>query len=92
MSASRWISSRWVPVRAAVLERDRFLCQIRGPGCTGVADEVDHIVPRSEGGALYDPDNLRASCGTCNRVRNNRAGLLAKALNDVAAAQPSREW
>lgn len=29
--------------------------------------EVDHIVPRSRGGALYDIDNLQLSHMVCNR-------------------------
>lgn len=56
-------------VRALVLERDGHRCQIRGPECLGVADTVDHIVPRALGGPLYDPANLRAACHVCNASR-----------------------
>lgn len=56
-------------LRALVLERDGFRCQIRGPACLGVADQVDHIVPRALGGPLWDPANLRAACHRCNASR-----------------------
>ena len=49
-----------------VLERDRHLCQIRGPHCTTYATCVDHIQPRADGGDVHDPSNLRAACRTCN--------------------------
>jgi 5-methylcytosine-specific restriction endonuclease McrA len=32
----------------------------------GFADTVDHVVARADGGALYDPANLRAACRRCN--------------------------
>lgn len=60
----------WRRVRAKVLERDNYECQIRGYGCRQVADQVDHILPVSMGGAWYDEDNLRASCAFCNNQRN----------------------
>ena len=59
----------WPRIRKQILLRDGYVCQINGPRCTKVATEVDHIVPRAAGGALYDPSNLRASCLKCNRGR-----------------------
>jgi 5-methylcytosine-specific restriction protein A len=63
-------SGPWKKVRLKVLERDGHACQIRGPGCTGAAQEVDHILPVSMGGAWYEEENLRASCSKCNNARN----------------------
>lgn len=34
--------------------------------------EIDHIVPRSRGGALYDLDNLQLSHSKCNRKKGAR--------------------
>lgn len=34
--------------------------------------EVDHIVPRSRGGALYELDNLQLMHSVCNRKKGNR--------------------
>jgi len=55
----------WPIVRLAVLDRDLWLCQIKGPGCTRYATCVDHIVSRADGGE-NDPANLRAACLACN--------------------------
>ena len=56
----------WGHVRTLVLFRDGYECQIRGSRCTGVATEVDHIVPLEQGGEPLDPANLRAACRPCN--------------------------
>lgn len=65
---------QWRQVRTVVLGRDGYRCQLRGDKCTEIATEVDHLVPVSAGGALLDPDNCRAACGTCNRSRGGRIG------------------
>lgn len=76
-------NAAWRRVRLRVLDRDGGVCQIRGPGCEVDATEVDHIVPWRVGGALYDPDNLRAACKHCNRSRVHRSRVVRR---------PSREW
>lgn len=65
-------SHTWRKIRAQVLERDAYVCQIRSNRCTEIATEVDHIVPVTKGGAKFDPRNLRASCHKCNNGRINR--------------------
>ncbi len=65
-------SGPWKRIRRQVLERDGHLCQIRGPRCTTAATEVDHILSVSQGGAWFDPLNLRASCAPCNNHRVDR--------------------
>jgi len=62
----------WPRVRRAILERDGHLCQIRSPKCTGHATHVDHIIPTTQGGAWWDPTNLRAACQNCNLGRIQR--------------------
>jgi len=59
-------SAVWRRVRRAVIDRDLGLCQIKGPRCTRFATEVDHIIPRADGGAVFAFANLRAACRTCN--------------------------
>ena len=56
----------WRKLRLAVLDRDRWLCQIKGPDCARYATQVDHIVARADGGAMWDTTNLRAACRACN--------------------------
>jgi len=67
-----YISKQWRRLRPVIFERDGHQCQIRGPKCTTVATQVDHIVPMSAGGAPFDPDNLRAACRACNVARSNQ--------------------
>jgi 5-methylcytosine-specific restriction protein A len=78
----------WASVRRMVLARDRWLCQMRGAGCTGHATEVDHIVPVAQGGSWYDLRNLRAACATCNRS----AGAMARQGRVPVVYKPSRQW
>lgn len=60
----------WRKVRAQILQRDNYRCQIKGYGCLHEATEVDHILPVSMGGEWFDDSNLRASCRPCNLARN----------------------
>jgi 5-methylcytosine-specific restriction endonuclease McrA len=68
-------------LRLLVLDRDRWTCQVRGPGCKGYATEVDHVIPRMDGGSVYDMANLRASCRSCNAGRaNHRRGGVRRSV------------
>lgn len=69
---TRLTTGAYRTLRLAVLDRDRWLCQIRGPRCTQRATEVDHIVARADGGDVWDTTNLRAACRACN----SRGGAL----------------
>ncbi|MFQ5674026.1 MAG: HNH endonuclease [Nitrospinales bacterium] len=66
-------------LRNEILERNGFTCQLcgNGPGDPDpfnpnrkVRLHVDHIVPKSQGGA-DDKDNLRVLCSACNQGRAN---------------------
>jgi 5-methylcytosine-specific restriction endonuclease McrA len=80
----------WRLLRDAVLVRDGYRCQIGGSRCTLRATSADHIVARHEGGAFWDPANLRAACRSCNSQRG------AQVTNDVRAGRAlgtrSRRW
>jgi hypothetical protein len=69
-----WYTStyQWRKVRKVVLERDGYICRINGLKCTMTATEVDHVVPVEDGGPVFDPENLRASCKPCNVGRAQR--------------------
>lgn len=82
----RYDDAAWRRVRTEVLERDGGLCQVRLKGCTVEAAAVDHIIPVSDGGTLFDPANLRACCRSCNATR----AMFAR--RDPAQPKPSREW
>lgn len=76
---------RWRTMRARILRRDP-MCQLNLLGCTTVATCVDHIVPVSRGGPMFDPDNLRGACRSCNRQKSDKL--------DTELARPfvMREW
>jgi hypothetical protein len=70
-------TAQWRRMRRQVLERDGWLCRLRGPGCTGGATEVHHLYGRLRPGsplgpADYDVTLLAAACRDCNR----RAGAV----------------
>ena len=53
----------WNVVRRRVLTRDKYRCQHCG---RGGRLEVDHIIPISEGGAMYDMANLQTLARACH--------------------------
>ena len=57
-------------LRFEVFKRDGFACQYCGRTPPVVMLEVDHIMPRSEGGT-DDINNLITSCFDCNRGKSN---------------------
>lgn len=82
---------KWERVRAAVLARDGYRCQVQASTkCRGAANTVDHIIRPEEGGALYDPANLRASCRSCNMVRHNVA-YFRERHDAMMAGRPAPE-
>ena len=58
---------RVVPSRGAILARDRHVCGY----CGGSADTIDHVVPRSRGGAA-SWTNLVAACRGCNGTKDDQ--------------------
>lgn len=74
----------WQQLRLAVLLRDGYQCQIKGEKCTGRATTVDHVEPIAEGGAPYDPSNLRAACKPCNFSLGGKLGRQRQAAKITA--------
>ncbi len=58
---------RAVLSRRAVFARDDHRCQY----CGQPADSIDHVVPRSKGGA-HSWENLVAACRPCNLAKRDR--------------------
>ena len=69
----RKFSNKAVPgsLRYEVLKRARGKCELCGVDRKIKSLDVDHIIPRSKGGA-NDISNLQALCFTCNRAKGNR--------------------
>ncbi len=55
------------PTRRTVLHRDAHRCAY----CGGKADTVDHVLPRSRGGA-HEWRNVVAACASCNHRKADR--------------------
>ena len=74
---------RWARIRIEVLDRDKWRCVACG---RRGRLEVDHVLPMSQGGAVFDLENLQVLC---------RADHLAKTAkeNEIAVEGPERaEW
>lgn len=73
-----------------VLARDGFRCVY----CRRArATTVDHVVPRSRGGAHKDWTNLRAACRTCNHRKGDRLlSELGWPEPEPVAVPTSRAW
>ena len=64
----------WKKLRAEVLERDAYMCQVQLPGCIGRASVVDHVEGVAYGGS-GDRSNLQACCQPCNDRKKGQAPL-----------------
>jgi len=67
-STQRGYGSRWQRLRVLVLARDP-VC--RYPGCAELSTDVDHIVPKSQGGADA-MDNLQGLCHEHHSLKTAR--------------------
>jgi 5-methylcytosine-specific restriction protein A len=66
---SRGYGAAWDALRKRILSRDKGLCQVcLSEGRLRPAREVDHKVPKSQGGTDAD-DNLQAICTPCHKAK-----------------------
>lgn len=68
----------WRRLRDHVMKRDGYMCQCQD--CSGrrlIAHEVDHVVPKAEGGT-DDPSNLRAINRDCHKAKSQREARRAR--------------
>lgn len=62
---ARGSTRKWRKIRAQILQRDAYECQIRRQGtCTKAADCVHHVLGKGPSGD--DPQWLVAACTPCN--------------------------
>lgn len=71
-----YLTPRWQRKRAAILRRDKYLCQdCKRYGRTREAKEVHHIKHLEDFPELaYDNDNLISLCSACHRKRHPEKG------------------
>ena len=82
---TRWRHSRgpaWS--RAGVLDRDRHRCGY----CGRTASTIDHVLPRSRGGANTWLNTV-AACGGCNQRKGDRTPAEARMLLRVTPYAPT---
>jgi 5-methylcytosine-specific restriction protein A len=66
---ARGYGNDWYKLRARVMERDKWLCQsCLEKGYVTPAKQVDHIIPKSEGGQSTE-QNCRALCHKCHVLK-----------------------
>jgi len=64
-TSRRGYDRRWQALRMMVLRREP-LCR----RCQKPAQDVDHILPMSKGGARLDQANLQPLCRSCHRAKH----------------------
>lgn len=64
-SAARGYGGKWPALREMVLRREPRCVECQKRGRLTLAQEVDHIVPKSRGGT-DDIENLQSICRTCH--------------------------
>lgn len=79
-----WQHDKWAK---QVKTRDRT-CQLHYKGCTGGADEADHIRNIKAGGARYDPTNGQAACRHCHGIKTRREAAAARAARTRSLLKP----
>lgn len=74
-----WNKTEWAYARKRAIASLDAMCAIchkpidlEAAKNTPLAVEVDHIVPRSRGGALYALENLQLTHHRCNRQKGNK--------------------
>jgi len=68
----RGYGHHWRILRTRILERDNGLCvECRRNGHVTTAIQVDHIVPKDQGGT-DDHDNLQSLCKPCHASKTAR--------------------
>jgi 5-methylcytosine-specific restriction enzyme A len=77
----RGYGADWARRRVRILKRDCGLCQpcLRNSEVTK-ATQVDHIVPKAEGGT-DDDDNLQAICSPCHTAKTAQESARARSRN-----------
>lgn len=70
----RGYNYKWSQYSKRFLKQEgNYICKLRLPGCTYVADCVDHTIPHNGDMKLFwDTSNHQAACIHCNSVKGNR--------------------
>jgi 5-methylcytosine-specific restriction enzyme A len=79
----RGYGTAWNKIRNAVMQRDQHLCQpCLMMGRPTPAREVDHIIPKSQGGT-DDMDNLQCICTECHKDKTQQEARTARGIKPL---------
>lgn len=79
-ASERGYGYAWTIQRARILRRDCGLCQpCQQAGRVSPARQVDHIVPKADGGT-DDDSNLQAICLACHQVKTAREAARGRGV------------
>lgn len=91
--------TEWQAARARAIASLDAMCAIchkpidlEAPKNTPLAVEVDHIVPRSRGGALYALENLQLTHHSCNRKKGAKMDSDYPTGEVTNLFPPSNAW
>ena len=93
LNGTEWAAAR----RRAIASLDPIcaichkLIDLQAPKNTPLAVEVDHIIPRSRGGALYALENLQLTHHRCNRKKGAKMAedyVGQQVINPVPLSNP----
>lgn len=76
----------WERRRRRILRRDNHRCQLNYPGCTGHANEVDHITAGDD----HHDANLQAACSACHSRKSAAEGVAARRPLAPRTRRPER--
>lgn len=95
----KWNKPQWALARKRAIASKDPVCAIchtpidlEAPAFSPLAVEVDHIVPRARGGALYELDNLQLTHSRCNRKKGARMEDDYKGINTSNPVPISNNW
>lgn len=95
----KWNKTEWANARKRAIASKDPVCAIchglidlEAPPFSPLAVEVDHIVPRSRGGAFYDLDNLQLTHSQCNRRKGARMDSDYEGLQVENPIPVSNAW
>lgn len=75
-------------IKYEVLKRARFRCELCGISAYEKALEVDHIIPRNNGGS-DDISNFQCLCYSCNAMKRDRDDADFRAIRDSYESRQS---
>lgn len=94
-----WNKTEWANTRKRALATLDPVCAIchkwidvEAPPFSPLAVEVDHIVPRSRGGAMYELDNLQLTHSQCNRKKGGRMAEDYEDQQAINQVPQSNHW